>query len=219
LNPPKRETPPDSEWERRILKGWQNRSVRQWRRSVILRSIAGLVLCVPLISFGQAPASPKGFDVYRVVIERNIFDPERQPMAAGAPPVIEQPRKAGDYIALTGVMFDNGKALAFFSGSRSDYDKVIEVNGEIAGAKVTRIAPNGIVVDRAGKKIAVAVGQTVPFDGSAPGAPPAEAGVSSAPAAANTTTPGENPPNPPPLPGNLSDVMRRMMERRQHELQ
>jgi hypothetical protein len=121
-------------------------------------------------------------------------------------------------VALTGVMFDNGKALAFFSGSRSDFDKVIEVNGEIAGAKVTRIAPNGIEVTRAGKKIVVAVGQTVPFADSAPAAPPIDAAVSSAPAAAITGT-GETPPTAPPLPGNLSDVMRRMMERRQHELQ
>jgi hypothetical protein len=198
----------------------QRPTLRQLRGSVILPAIAGLALCAPLISFAQAPALAKGFDAYRIVTERNIFDPERQPMVAGAPPprAVAQPPKAGDYVALTGVMFDNGKALAFFSGSRADFDKVIELNGEIAGAKVTRIAPDGIEVTRAGKKIVVAVGQTVPFDDSAPGAAPIDATVSGAPAAAVTGT-GETPPAAPPLPGNLSDVMRRMMERRQHELQ
>jgi hypothetical protein len=173
------------------------------------------------VSFAQAPAAGKGFDAYSVLTERNIFDPNRMPRVAGAPPpVVEPPRKAGDYVALTGVMIHEGRALAFFSGSRPDYDKVAEVNGEIAGAKVTRIAPGGIEVDRAGKKVVVAVGQTVPFDNSAPGAPPADAVAASAPAGAATTAGTEDSaPAAPPLPGNLNDVMRRMMERRQHELQ
>jgi hypothetical protein len=165
--------------------------------------------------FAQAPQA-QGFDRYRILVLRNVFDPDRQPIAMGvtAPPrVVEQPPpKATDFVMLTGVMVNDGKALAFFSGSRPDYDKVIDVNGDIAGAKITRIAPSGIEVDRAGRKIVVAVGQTVPFDNSAPGAPPADA-------AAPATTGTEALPATPALPGNLSEVMRRMMERRQKELQ
>jgi hypothetical protein len=190
-------------------------------RSIILLG----ALCAPLASVcsGQAPASPRGFDVYQIIETRNIFDPDRQPSltAAGAPPQpIEQPpRKAFDYVVLTGVMVNGGQALAFFSGSRPDYDKVTEVNGEIAGAKVTKVTPEGIEVDRAGKNIRVAVGQTVPFDDSAPGAPPlGTTAVESAPAAVATGA-GDSAPATSPLPGNLSEVMRRMMERRQQELQ
>jgi hypothetical protein len=188
----------------------------------IFRSIAAPALCARLgcLSFAQAPASGQGFEAYHIVETRNIFDPERQPMVAGAPPrVIEQPHRATDFIMLTGVMVNDGKALAFFSGSQPDYDKVTPINGEIAGGKVTRIAPGGIEVDRAGRKIVVAVGQTVPFDNSAPAAPPPDAAtVSNAPAASTTGT-ADIPPPTPALPGNLSEVMRRMMERRQHELQ
>jgi len=186
-------------------------------RFIVLLAVVSLP--VGSVSFAQAPAPAQGFDVYRVLGERNIFDPNRLPMVQGAPPrVVEQPHKATDYVMLTGVMVNNGKALAFFSGSRPDYDKVTEVNGEIAGAKLTRIAPAGIEVDRAGKKIVVAVGQTVPFDDSAPGAPPTDAVASTAAAPATTGT-GDASPATPQLPGNLNEVMRRMMERRQHELQ
>ncbi len=192
----------------------------------IFRSIVVLASAfLPLGSFAQAPAPKQGFEAYNILVRRNIFDPDRQPIAstAGAQPrIVEQPHRAADYVTLTGVMFDQGKALAFFSGSRADYDKVTEVNGDIAGAKVTRIAPGGIEVDRGGKKIAVAVGQTVPFDDSAPGAPPPQAASDSASNGAPGTAPpgtGGLSPTAPPLPGNLSDVMRRMMERRQQELQ
>ena len=119
-------------------------------------------------------------------------------------------------MALTGVMVNGGQALAFFSGSRPDYDKVAAVNGDIAGAKVTRIAPGGIELNRAGKKIVVAVGQTVPFDDSAPGAtPPPSDDATAAPATAGAAGPASASNT---LPGNLNDVMRRMMERRQQQL-
>jgi Ni,Fe-hydrogenase III small subunit len=200
------------------------KSSQNW---TILRVCIGMVgLCVlsGRLSFAQAPAPAQGFDAYRIVVQRNIFDPERQPIATGGAVqarVVEPPPKASDYIILTGVMVDNGKALAFFSGSQPAYDKVTEVNGDIAGAKVTKIAPGGIEVARAGRKIVVAVGQTVPFDDSAPGAPPADATLASAAAPAMTGTTGaaDLPPATPPLPGNLTEVMRRMMERREHELQ
>ncbi len=158
-----------------------------------------------------------------MVETRNIFDPQRQAGAADAAPTpqaVEQPpRRAVDYVMLTGVMVNDGKALAFFSGSRPDYDKVTEVNGEIAGARVTKVTPEGVEVDRAGKNIRVAVGQTVPFDNSAPGAPPpGAAAVGAAPAAVSPGA-GDGSPASSPLPGNLNEVMRRMMERRQKELQ
>lgn len=185
--------------------------------------------CGPLgcLCRAQAPAPARSFDTFRMVRVRNIFDPNRIPGATTAnttaagpppPPAAEQP-KATDYVVLTGVMVDGGQALAFFSGSRPDYDKVTDLNGEIAGAKVTKIAPNGIEVERAGKRIIVAVGQTVPFDNSAPGAPPPGAidiaGVQAAP----TTGAGDNSSTSNPLPGNMSEVMRRMMARRQQQLQ
>src|ERR1700683_5600778 len=94
--------------------------------------IAG-VLLPPGLALAQAPASKQGFDAYHILVARNIFDPNRVAISASAgtqPRPVEQPHKATDYVTLTGVMVNDGKALAFFSGSRPDYDKVTEVNAD-----------------------------------------------------------------------------------------
>jgi len=176
-----------------------------------------LLLALIFAPLGCA-ALGQGFEAYHILTMRNIFDPDRSPMNASAPvsrPRYEAPR-AADYIALTGIMVADDRALAFFSGSRSEYDKVVPVNGAIADAKLTKITPVSVDVTRAGKKITVAVGQTLPLDGSAPGIAPTAAGM---PAAAPAAGGAPDDTSTPPLPGNLNDVMRRMMERRQQELQ
>ena len=162
--------------------------------------------------FGQTPQS---YDTYRMVRTKNIFDPARLPMPTGAPVVRQTaapPPKPSDYVALTGIMVTSDTAVAFFTGSRPDYDKVLTLNGDIAGAKLTKITPSAIEVDRGGKKITVAVGQTVPFDNSAPAAAPQ-------PVAAPADTSSVSPLAPTnAVPAGMSDVMRRMMERRQQQL-
>jgi hypothetical protein len=183
---------------------------------------------VPAARPAPAPAAPQGFEAFRIVRTRNIFDPLRNPFVAAPVAqrpryVPQQPRRSMDYVTLTGVMVTGTESRAFFSGSQIEYDKVLPVNGEIAGAKLTKITAGGIEVDRSGKKISVAVGQTVPFDGSAPGVPPAapvDSGVPAPAAAAPGAPPtGDLPQTPNAPPGNISDVMRRMMERRQQQLQ
>jgi len=154
---------------------------------------------------------------------RNIFDPQRNganeatgepappPQAAATPPP-----KASDFVALTGVMVTADKTLAFFSGSRPDYDRVLSVNAGIAGAKVTKITTGGIEVSRNGRTIVVAVGQTVPFDNSAPAAAPvtvAGNGDSGSASDSSSEAPSSSSSN-----GNLDAIMRRMMERRQQQL-
>jgi hypothetical protein len=186
----------------------------------------------------QALASSTGFAVYRIIQTRNIFDPLRQPYSANvvqAPPQPRQryndtPRRAADWVALCGVMLNNGKALAFFTGSREDYNTVLGVNDDIAGAKLTSVSSAGIEVDRDGRKIIVNVGQTVPFDESPPGpAPTPQMDMPTLPSYASSSAPGANSQfaqpaaaasqAPTPDPAALSDIMRRMMERRQQQLQ
>jgi hypothetical protein len=185
-----------------------------------MRLLGAILLVLSVPAFGQVPKSQQGFDGYRMIRLRNIFDPQRSPVAqtSSAPqaPVATPPPKAGDFVVLTGVMFDGGKALAFFSGSRPDYDKVLQVNGDIAGAKLAKITLMGIEVEREGKDTAIAIGQTVPFDNSAPGLPPASFAAdaaSPAPAGGDSSSQSST-----TLPASTDAVMRWMMERRQQEL-
>jgi hypothetical protein len=165
-----------------------------------------------------APIVPgQGFDAFTMSRTRNIFDPDRRPIvqASSAAPTRQQspPSTRSDYVALTGTMVTEERALAFFSGSRSEYNKVLAPDASIAGAKISKITPTGIEVERGGKKITVSVGQTVPLDDSAPSAAPAPA-VSAATSSTTETTPSA----PSAAPADASDVLKRMMERRQQEL-
>ncbi len=162
------------------------------------------------------PAKKISYDSYRMVRTRNIFDPDRRAMVAASTfvsqSVTSAPVTHSDYVALNGILITAGKSLAFFSGSRPEYNKVLLVQDAIAGAKLVKITPESIVVERDGRQTTVAVGQTVPLDSSAPAAAPVTAPESSSPTSLQTSSPAA------PA-GDMSEQARRMMERRQKELQ
>jgi type II secretory pathway component PulC len=191
----------------------------------ILRSsliLAILSTALPGIASAQAPGVSSGFGAYSIVQTRNIFDPDRIPFVANyAPPRprrVEQPRRYVDSIALTGIMLNGGKALAFFFGSQMEDDKVLGVNGEIGGAKVTKITPTDVELNKDGKALTLRIGQALSVDSSTPGISLAPASTS-VPADSDTAAPSSQSTSPTTTqpPGNLSDVMRRMMERREQE--
>ena len=161
-----------------------------------------------------------------------------RPAGSGANTV---PVGHADYLALTGTLIDGEKTYAFFSGSRSDFNKVLSVRDKIANATITQITPLNIVVDRGGKSVNVAVGQTVPLDdksmpGTAPSnlaevtatgidrpaSPPGETLPPSSSSWAGSTAPGTAAALPPaganPPATSKEEIMRRMMEKRQQEL-
>jgi hypothetical protein len=188
-----------------------------------MKIIPALIMLAALaqLASAQTPATPKGFDAYGIVKTRNIFDPDRNPFvptfAPPRPRSVERPRRYSDTITLTGVMVNNGKAYAFFFGGQPDDDKVIGVNGVIGGAKVTKITAASAELNQNGKAISVPVGQSVSIgDGSIT---PASSGA--APSYSTSEAPPSDSPSQPatPPPGYLNDVMRRMMERRQQQLQ
>ncbi len=186
------------------------------------------------------PTALLTYDSFRLVHTRNVFDPDRRPVrpVSNAPSL---PATRSDYVALTGTLLSAEKSYAFFSGSRSEFNRVLTVREKIANAVITGITSANIEVERDGKHITIAVGQTVPFDNqTAPGTPPVEAPATvavstessptgTAPAASTTTTAGPagyarqsatgaTPTTPKGPPPNLDEVRRRMMEKRQQEL-
>lgn len=183
-------------------------------RTILLFTAASVGFSASLLA---APPQPKGFDgLFGVLKNRNIFDSQRQPGAqAQATPAVTR----ADFAALTGIMVTPEKVLAFFSGSRPEFNAVVAPNGMIAGAVIMRIAPDFIEVKRGAKTVAVAIGNTVPLDANSASipAPAMEAPTSPAPSNPTTSTasPGASPTGPAP---DREAVMRRMMEKRQKEL-
>lgn len=172
--------------------------------------------CLLTLAATAAPVKKQNFDACPMVAARNIFDPERQPgvaSSAAAASVSAAPVSGSDCAALTGTMLTAQKTLAFFSGSRPEWGGVFAVGASIGGARITKITSAGIEVERDGKKIAVAVGQSVPLDAnSAPAAASALAPSASQPPSVSPSAPTV------PASSDREAIIRRMMEKRQQEL-
>ncbi len=191
-----------------------------------LRTASSAASPAPSGSPGTAPHS--GYDAFRLFHTRNVFDPDRRPphvLASDTPPPATPPPTRTDFVALTGTMLQPDRSLAFFSGSRAEFNKVLSVRDHIAGAEITQITPASIEIDRAGKKTQVSVGQTVPFDGSAvPGAAPDAfaAAPSTGSSAATGSSPGANrtaSPSPGAQSSSKTDEIRRRLEEKRRQEQ
>lgn len=168
------------------------------------------------------------FSSFQIIPQRNIFNPNRYPIRSGyRPPRIISP--GTPTFSLAGTMSYRKGMFAFFSGTSSDYEKALQVGGNIAGFTVTKIDLDGAQLQTTnGKAIAMKVGAAMqqenggwllrsPGDWEAPSTTETEIDNSS-PASATTPAASSNSsPSPSPdLGGN--DVLKRLMQQRQQEL-
>jgi len=174
-------------------------------------------------------------DAYRLVRTVNIFDPERRPIRTEQPVTRSEtysgPRRS--YITLTGTMVETeGRSMAFFSGSQSDFSRVVSVNGKIGDFLLKGVSSTHVDLERDGKPVVLVVGKQMALDGTnitisaAPA--PDETAAAGAPQAPSSTPPGESSDGaadskPAPAapaagpPTDKAEILKRMMERRQKE--
>lgn len=87
----------------------------------------------------EASRDPSSYDAFRLVADRNIFNPNRT-RARGpeeAPPKV-------DTIALVGIVHDEGKIVAVFDSPDESFRKALQVGEKIADFSVTKIADDHI---------------------------------------------------------------------------
>jgi hypothetical protein len=176
-------------------------------------SLAFLFMGIVIFNADAADKGPN-FDSFRFVRSRNVFDPSRQPGRSTAS-VKESTDTNGDTYTLTGVLIHEAKAFAFFTGSKQS--KVVALQDSIGGAKITSIQNSQVELDRNGKQVVVLVGKQVRVR---------EDGTLEIPSA--IITPQPESPAPTPIssakpetdtaPSSSSDILKRMMEKRQQEL-
>lgn len=167
-----------------------------------------------------------GYDTFRLIRTRNMFDPNRRPARVETPTAersstaTRQSRTSA--LGLTGTMVTDGKTLAFFTGTRADYSKVLSVGEPIADGKVTAIRLGEVEIERGGKSTTLAVGHQLQIEGAPSDTPAVEAppiAASTDPTAPAPAVPATAEPASPPAPANdQNDVLRRMMERRAKEM-
>jgi len=179
-----------------------------------------------LLSPGDTCAADggKGYEAYKLVRTRNIFDPNRKAVRdSSTTRQVRAPRTRSSSFTLTGTLVREGRSLAFFSGSRSEFSKVISVGDSVANYKITAIQPAKVELEHEGKKLTLAIGTPFQIEGL-PGDPESadEPALSSDEANSTSSNDGSAPPEPvaaaPAGTDPKSEILRRMMERRAKEM-
>jgi len=157
------------------------------------------------------PTAANGsFESFRLIGDRNIFDPNRRSRSARSASS-EPPAPTGDTIAFVGTMdYDQG-VFAFFDSSDARYRKVLPVGGTLADFVVKHVEARRVDLTRDGKVTTLQITQQLhrPDGGEW-----TVAGASPAPAM-SATSEGDA---APAIPADASDTLKRLMEQRQKQL-
>jgi hypothetical protein len=153
--------------------------------------------------------APRSLDysAFRLVAERNIFDPNRSPRSSRAP----TQAKTVDSFSLVGTMSYEKGDFAFFDGSSSDYKKVLKTNDMIASYKVVAISPELVKIVSGTNLLDLKVGTQMRRREN--GTWEREA----SPAAYTASTSSATPSEAAAPSGAESDVLKKMMQRREKE--
>ena len=195
----------------------QRRMCGRWLvRSMLGVFAAGMALAA---STGAEPTNsfpPQ--NSFNIIRENNIFNPNRKPGFVYDPhKTTVQPRTPA--FALVGTQIYSKGKFAFFNGSDSQYQKVLEPGGIIAGYTIKDVTLTNVMLTASGKDLLMPVGTQMRNQGSnkwelsgqimeEPAA--GDTNGETATAAATTAPTGASP--------AANDVLKQMMERRQQEL-
>ena len=109
--------------------------------------------------------------------------------------------------------------FAFFDGTSSEYKKALKLTDSIAGYKVTNIAPNGVKLASGTNELDLSVGAQLRREEDGPWLLASQsASYSATPASTGTNAAATRPQlRIPPLRGAESDILKRLMQRREKE--
>ena len=160
-------------------------------------------------------ATPTGptFDTYRLIGDRNIFNPNRVSRSRSS----ETPLPRTEVISFVGTMQYEKGLFAFFDSPDTAYRKALNEGGALGKFTVRGITADSVELERDSQPLALKMGQQLrrPEGGewSVIGAEIVRSEARAAEAAAN---PG--PGAPIAIPADASEALRRLMEKRQQQL-
>ncbi len=152
------------------------------------------------------------FSAFQTIGERNIFNLNRTARRRGR----NQKQQVGDAFCLVGTMSYEKGAFAFFDGTGSEYRKVLQKAGAIAGYKVLEITPTSVKLEIGGKQVTMKVGTQMRHEDRgdwqlvANSELPVSPAEDVAPADGDTTSNSSS--------DEPNDVLKRLMQRREQEL-
>ncbi len=198
-----------------------NLQISQLKPAVPAVAVVALLLAVV---FPAAAQSTNGTDFasFQIIGQRNIFDPNRVPhrrSTSSAPRVV-------DSFSFVGTMSYAKGTFAFFDGASPDFRKVLKLDGDIAGFKVTGITSKSVSLQNGTNEAVLQMGMQMRRgdDGqwavSAEPASYASTGASSGsygPVGSQLDTAAQNTSST--SIGGESDAVKRLIERRAQEEQ
>ncbi len=129
-------------------------------KGIIAGAVAALLLTAGAAWAQPTSAPPRKVELadFKVVYERNIFNPKRS--ARGAPePKKETARPARvDSLSLVGIMAYDKGVFAFFDGSSSSFKKAVQEGEGVGDLKLVRIEPSQVVLEARTNKLTLEIG-------------------------------------------------------------
>ncbi len=145
---------------------------------------------------------------FKLIADRNIFDPNRVPHRPGAPTV--RPKTIESF-ALVGVMSYDKGTFAFFDGSSAEYRKAVKVSDTIGGFRLTNIEGNTIKLSSGTNQVELHVGMQLRREEGGGWVPSSQA-ESYASVSSPTTTNADSGSS-----GSDNDVLEKLRKRREQE--
>jgi hypothetical protein len=188
------------------------------RRAKCLLVAAVLSFLLSVQALGRAQenrsSTAPGFESFRIVVDRNIFDPNRRASRPESRSEPKEPAAEPDQIALTGVLIHEGAAVAFFEGTKPEYSVDLKEGGTVAGHRVVEIRTDGLKLSKDGRETALRVGSGMSRQNGG------EWGLSSSPSFLNRREPssGEKPAEAKSSDSSSTDLVERLRKRRTREV-
>ena len=181
---------------------------------------AALLVTLGLAAFAQEENANEekktGFARFELVLQRNIFDPERRPPVQLGVRKTETPPPA-HRIGLVGVYIDEEQRVALFAGSSGEYNLTLVTGESIAGFKVTSITTDNITLRKGDREIELRVGASLRKQGDEDWELSNETGIAAALPTSNadfsttTVSPGGTD-------AARQEMLRKLIERRKQEV-
>jgi hypothetical protein len=112
------------------------------------------LLAMPVVKGATNAASEPDLSAFRIISQRNIFDPNRSP-GRQARRTEREPQRTSrtERFALLGTMSYEKGRFAFFDGSSSEYRKSLKPGDGIAGFKIAEVAPTCVKLETTNSEV------------------------------------------------------------------
>jgi hypothetical protein len=150
------------------------------------------------------------YEPFKIIADRNIFNPNRRARANNS---AEEARpKQTETLTLVGTLVYEKGPYAFFDGTSSDANKVVETGNTIAGFKAVEITGNGVKLEKGSNTLQLVVGMQLRREEDGDW----EVVASSRPQTISTST--STSPPPADAGSDDNDIVKRLMKQREEEL-